>query len=107
MFLPVYSHRENVFLTVKQETRSKKRIIHYGKPKSERMKYMIKFGTGGWRAVIAEDFTFSNVRRVAKGVADYLREIGQAHKPVVIGHDLRFLSGRFSRAFAEVLAHED
>lgn len=68
---------------------------------------MIKFGTGGWRAVIAEDFTFSNVRRVAKGVADYLREIGQAHKPVVIGHDLRFLSGRFSRAFAEVLAHED
>ena len=59
---------------------------------------MIKFGTGGWRAVIAEDFTFSNVRRVAKGTALYLKEIGQAHKPVVIGHDLRFLSGRFSRA---------
>lgn len=67
---------------------------------------MIKFGTGGWRAVIAEDFTFSNVRRVAKGTALYLKEIGQAHKPVVIGHDLRFLSGRFSRAFAEILAHE-
>lgn len=67
---------------------------------------MIKFGTGGWRAVIAEDFTFSNVRRVAKGAAQYLREVGQAHKPVVIGHDLRFLSGRFSRAFAEILAHE-
>lgn len=67
---------------------------------------MIKFGTGGWRAVIAEDFTFSNVRRVAKGVAHYLREIGQAHKPVVIGHDLRFLSGRFARAFAEILVQE-
>ena len=34
---------------------------------------MIKFGTGGWRAVIAEDFTFSNVRRVAKGTALYLK----------------------------------
>lgn len=66
---------------------------------------MIKFGTGGWRAVIAEEFTFSNVRRVAKAVALYVQEIGQEHKPIVIGHDLRFLSGRFSRAFAEILAH--
>lgn len=66
---------------------------------------MIKFGTGGWRAVIAEEFTFSNVRRVAQAVALYLDELGQSDKPVVIGHDLRFLSGRFSRAFAEILAH--
>ena len=64
---------------------------------------MIKFGTGGWRAVIGEEFTFSNVRRVAQAVALYLKELGQDHKPVVVGHDLRFLSGRFSRAFAEVV----
>lgn len=68
---------------------------------------MIKFGTGGWRAVIAEDFTFGNVRRVAQAVALYLKEIKQEHKPVVVGHDLRFLSGRFSRAFAEILVHND
>ncbi|HBG01225.1 MAG TPA: phosphonomutase [Firmicutes bacterium] len=68
---------------------------------------MVKFGTGGWRAVIAEEFTFSNVRRVAQAVALYLKELGQEHKPVVVGHDLRFLSGRFSRAFAEILVHND
>jgi phosphomannomutase len=66
---------------------------------------MVKFGTGGWRAVIAEEFTFNNVRRVAQAVALYLEEIGQAHKPVVVGHDLRFLSGRFSRSLAEILVH--
>ncbi|HPT83663.1 MAG TPA: phosphoglucomutase/phosphomannomutase family protein [Limnochordia bacterium] len=66
---------------------------------------MIKFGTGGWRAVIGDEFTFSNVRRVAQAAALYLKEIKQAHKPVVIGHDLRFLSGRFSRAIAEILVH--
>ncbi len=66
---------------------------------------MVKFGTGGWRAVIGEEFTFSNVRRVAQAVALYLEELRQDHKPVVIGHDLRFLSGRFSRAFAEILVH--
>ncbi|NMB00246.1 MAG: phosphoglucomutase/phosphomannomutase family protein [Firmicutes bacterium] len=68
---------------------------------------MIKFGTGGWRAVIGEEFTFSNVRRVAQAVALYLKELGQDHKPVVVGHDLRFLSGRFSRAFAEILVHNE
>lgn len=68
---------------------------------------MIKFGTGGWRAVIAEEFTFANVRRVAQAVALYLDELGESHKPVVVGHDLRFLSGRFSRAFAEILVHNN
>lgn len=66
---------------------------------------MIKFGTGGWRAIIGDGFTFSNVRRVAQAAALYLQENKQDHKPVVIGHDLRFLSGRFSRAIAEILVH--
>jgi len=67
---------------------------------------MIEFGTGGWRAVIGEEFTFENVRRVAKALSIYIRELGVEDKPVIIGHDFRFLSGRFSRAFAEVLAEE-
>jgi len=69
------------------------------------VKQVIKFGTGGWRAIIGDGFTFSNVRRVAQAAALYLQENKQDHKPVVIGHDLRFLSGRFSRAIAEILVH--
>jgi len=64
---------------------------------------MIKFGTGGWRAVIAEEFTFENVRRVAQGLSNMIKA-ESAQKKVIVAHDLRFLSGRFSRAFAEVLA---
>ena len=68
---------------------------------------MIKFGTGGWRAIIADQFTFENVRRVAKGLSILIKNNRETVKPVVIGHDLRFLSGRFSRAFAEVLVVEN
>lgn len=64
----------------------------------------IKFGTDGWRAVIAEDFTFANVRKVARAIALYVREAGLAEKGVVIGYDNRFLSERFAAAVAEVLA---
>jgi phosphomannomutase len=63
---------------------------------------MIKFGTGGWRAVIAEGFTFENVRRVAQGLSNMIID-DDAQQRVIVAHDLRFLSGRFSRAFAEVL----
>ncbi|MCD6567961.1 MAG: phosphoglucomutase/phosphomannomutase family protein [Dehalococcoidia bacterium] len=64
----------------------------------------IKFGTDGWRAIIAEDFTFDNVRRCAQGVADYLRQSGQGRRSMVIGHDTRFASEDFAAAAAEVLA---
>lgn len=67
---------------------------------------MIKFGTGGWRAVIADEFTFENVRRVAQGLSDMIIAEG-AQKRVIVAHDLRFLSGRFSRAFAEVLTENN
>ncbi len=67
---------------------------------------MIRFGTGGWRAVIAEEFTFPNVRRVAKALALQIKDDGLPHRPVIVGHDLRFLSGRFSRAFAEILVED-
>jgi phosphomannomutase len=67
----------------------------------------IKFGTDGWRAAIAEDYTFHNVRRCARGVAEYLHSIGAEDRGVVICHDRRFASEYFARACVEVLAaHE-
>ncbi|MDP2743574.1 MAG: phosphoglucomutase/phosphomannomutase family protein [Dehalococcoidia bacterium] len=64
----------------------------------------IKFGTDGWRAVIAEDFTFDNVRICAQASADYLKQAGLAARGMAIGYDTRFASERFAAAAAEVLA---
>ncbi len=65
---------------------------------------VIKFGTDGWRGVIAEDYTFANVRRCAQGFAAYLLQKGWAGRAVVVGHDQRFASEHFAAATAEVLA---
>ncbi|MCC6617754.1 MAG: phosphoglucomutase/phosphomannomutase family protein [Chloroflexi bacterium] len=67
----------------------------------------IKFGTDGWRAAIAEDYTFHNVRRCARGVAEYLQQSGTANRGVVVCHDRRFASEFFARACVEVLAAHD
>ena len=64
----------------------------------------IKFGTDGWRGVIAEEYTFNNVRRTAQGFASYLLENNNAGKWVVVGYDKRFHSENFAAAVAEVLA---
>jgi alpha-D-glucose phosphate-specific phosphoglucomutase len=72
----------------------------------------IKFGTSGWRGLIARDFTFENVRFAAQGVADYLKselanknsEIFGRKPLVIIGHDTRFLGREFSLAVAEIFA---
>jgi phosphomannomutase len=64
----------------------------------------IKFGTDGWRGVIAEDFTFANVRRVAAAVAQYICEEGEPDRGLIVGYDMRFLSAGFARETAEVLA---
>jgi alpha-D-glucose phosphate-specific phosphoglucomutase len=68
------------------------------------MAFKIKFGTDGWRGVIAEDYTFDNVRRAAQGFASYLIEKGYAGHWVVVGHDKRFHSENFAASVAEVLA---
>lgn len=65
---------------------------------------MIRFGTSGWRAVIAEEFTVANVRRVAGAIARHLHARGLAHGGVFVGFDTRFLSDRFAREAAEALA---
>ncbi|RJO61328.1 MAG: phosphoglucomutase/phosphomannomutase family protein [Dehalococcoidia bacterium] len=64
----------------------------------------MKFGTDGWRAVIADEFTFKNVRRCTQGVADYLKDAHLSDKGIVIGYDTRFASADFAGACAEVLA---
>ena len=63
----------------------------------------IRFGTDGWRAEIAEEFTFDNVRRCTQGFAKYLKDEGKGGGYVVVGHDRRFASRRFAGAAAEVL----
>lgn len=73
---------------------------------------MIKFGTSGWRGIIARDFTFDNVRLAAQGIAQYLRaelthpesRLFERRPLVIIGYDTRFLGREFSLAAAEVLA---
>jgi phosphomannomutase len=63
----------------------------------------IVFGTDGWRAKVADDFTFENVRRCAEGVARYVVDRGEQAKGVVLAYDRRFASEHFAVAAAEVL----
>ena len=65
----------------------------------------IEFGTDGWRAVISEDFTFANVRRVAQAIAKWVHESAAGTRPaMVVGFDTRFLSDRYAIEVARVLA---
>jgi phosphomannomutase len=64
----------------------------------------IRFGTDGWRAIIAEDYTFDNVRSCAEGVARYLEQENLASRGLIIGFDTRFGSENFAAAAAEVVA---
>jgi phosphoglucomutase len=62
----------------------------------------IKFGTSGWRAIVAEDFTFANVRLVVAAIADQVR--GRNAKPtVIVAHDTRFFAEEFSQTAAQIL----
>ena len=64
----------------------------------------IRFGTDGWRARVAEDYTFDNVRRCTQGFASYILEHGKGGEKIVVGYDKRFASEDFAAAVAEVLA---
>lgn len=67
----------------------------------------IKFGTDGWRGVIARDFTFDNLSLVAQATMDWLNREGLAEKGLVVGYDRRFLSPEFARRVAEIAAGND
>src|SRR5215831_19990239 len=64
----------------------------------------IKFGTDGWRGLIADDFTFENVRRVAGAIAGYVLNHEDSRRGVIVGYDCRFASPAAARVVAEVLS---
>ncbi|MEG1847915.1 MAG: phosphoglucomutase/phosphomannomutase family protein [Lachnospiraceae bacterium] len=67
---------------------------------------MIKFGTGGWRAIIGDDFTKANIQILSKALADKMKSEGVAEKGIVFGYDRRFLSKEAMQWAAEVFAAE-
>ena len=64
----------------------------------------IKFGTDGWRGIIADDFTFDNVRRVAGAIASYVLKYEDARSGIFIGYDTRFASQSAARIAAETIS---
>lgn len=75
-------------------------------PCAEMEVIMIKFGTGGWRAIIGEEFTKANIQKLAKGLACKIKDEGVADKGIVIGYDRRFLSKEAMKWAGEVFAAE-
>jgi phosphomannomutase len=69
------------------------------------MPQVIKFGTDGWRAVIADDYTFANLEKVALATAQYYRRHKKIRNGLVIGYDARFMSREFAEKSAEVIAN--
>ena len=67
----------------------------------------LKFGTSGWRGIIAEEFTFANARLVCQGIAEYLKNEKLTSQGVVIGYDTRFMSEDFAAMAAEIMAGND
>src|SRR3954468_18734827 len=68
------------------------------------MAIQIKFGTSGWRAIVAEEFTFANVRRAIHGIARYVVSQKPSGARVIVGRDPRFLGETFCAIAAEILA---
>ena len=68
----------------------------------------IRFGTSGWRAIIADDFTFTNVRLVAEAICSYLTrsESQNAQQTLIIGHDSRFMGEKFAQVAAEIASRK-
>src|SRR4051812_34832874 len=64
----------------------------------------IKFGTDGWRGVIADDFTVDNVRKVACAITRYVVRAEQPAKGILVGYDNRFGGERFARTAAEIIS---
>ena len=72
-------------------------------PLASKIMYQIKFGTDGWRGIIAAEFNVENVKRVAYGTAAYVEENHPNNKLVVLGHDCRFGGELFANATAQIL----
>ncbi len=86
---------------VKAEFILEKRLY---RPRHNAGQQHVKFGTGGWRAIIGESFTLTNVRRLCQALANEIMRQGQEKQGVIIGYDRRFLADRSAEAAAEVFA---
>ena len=64
----------------------------------------IRFGTSGWRAVIADEFTFAGVRKVTEAICTHFESTAHANNPIVVGHDTRFLGERFAAECAGIVS---
>lgn len=82
----------------------KANVFHTVKLTDNSPVFAVKFGTDGWRGVIADDFTFANVRIAASAIANYVLAEEDPKRGVCVGYDTRFGSERFARIVAEVLA---
>lgn len=74
------------------------------RPRHNAGQALVKFGTGGWRAIIGEGFTLLNVRRLSQALANGIVRRGEEKQGVIIGYDRRFLADRAAQAAAEVFA---
>jgi phosphoglucomutase len=68
------------------------------------MATQIKFGTSGWRAIVAEEFTFANIRRAVTGIARYVASQRPSGARVIVGRDPRFLGETFCGLAAEIFS---
>jgi phosphoglucomutase len=64
----------------------------------------IRFGTSGWRAVIADEFTFAGVRKVTEAICTHFENTANSNNPIVVGHDTRFLGERFAAECAGIVS---
>src|SRR5436190_853745 len=64
----------------------------------------IRFGTSGWRSIIADEFTFANVRLVTNAILGYLKTQDELSALLVVGHDTRFMGEQFANVAAEIAA---
>lgn len=69
--------------------------------------YIIKFGTDGWRGIIADEFTVENVKRVAQGTATYIKANHSDNLNIVLGHDCRFAGELFANTTAQIMCAND
>src|SRR5262245_48075356 len=66
----------------------------------------IRFGTSGWRAIIADDFTFANVRLVTESICSYLKKETSGAQTLIVGHDSRFMGEKFADVAAEIASRK-
>src|SRR6266498_2011606 len=64
----------------------------------------IRFGTSGWRAVIADEFTFAGVRKVTEAICTHFESVVHPNKAMIVGHDTRFLGERFAAECAGIIS---